>query len=150
MAALAVVASCEHVVSPPGVRLLRIEIELDTQVAFEGMHDFPDYRPTSEVWGILGDVDLTASGTYFEECGAKDSPLSLEGDVFVRIEHSGRELERPLALQHLSLEYDASDASWSIVDDDLVRIQAEVQVRSAEDLESDHWGEQSVSSKGPG
>ena len=69
---------------PLGQRLLNVEIEVDGVKRFEGIVGVPDSTSKKAMWNSVDDVEFRAV--------TPDDAVDLEGDVVVRILHTGNEL----------------------------------------------------------
>jgi hypothetical protein len=110
-------ASCVHV----GQRLLTIQIELDGQVAFEGIRGVPDNMPVEQMWDVLDDVSFKSVDTETTSRLSDQKARSLEGRVVVRIKHVDRELANT-SLTSLTLAKDTTGGSWLLPADEVKRI----------------------------
>lgn len=112
--------SCGHV----GQRLLQIEIELDGQLALQGIRGVRDDMPVPRMWDELRDVGFEIDPAMVDSLGAADAQtLELEGKVVVRISHVDRELTTA-SLPSLLLDRIEAEAPWTLSAGELERLKA--------------------------
>ena len=104
----------------PGQRLLQIQVEVDGVTRFEGYRGVSDSLPISNMWQKIEDIPL-ANLESTDATPTSTKTLKLEGDIVVRILHTGSELS---SAKCDSLQLDCPDGSdWYFAPREVARIQ---------------------------
>ncbi|WP_442508565.1 hypothetical protein SH528x_000088 [Novipirellula sp. SH528] len=111
--------------TPPGIRLLTVQIESNDNVVYEGIRGVPDNTPVVEMWDILGDVPFksTAKGSSVLDDDEKNAG-KLEGVIVVRIKHVDKKIANA-SLKKLTLRSVSAGASWTLDGAEVERIKAD-------------------------
>lgn len=107
--------------SPPGQRLLTVQIESNGNVEYEGIRGVPDSTPVVQMWDVIGDIPfeyIAKNGSFVND---KKTTRELKGALVVRIKHVNKELANA-SLTRLTLRSSDAGALWSLDGAEVKRI----------------------------